>query len=79
MGYGDSVLVGISFAAGWTPCIGPILASVLVMSASNLPPSVNQATRPQIGFTAPDFTLKDLNRNTVNTEYQRAFLSTRTE
>jgi hypothetical protein len=34
VGYGGSVLVGISFAAGWTPCIGPILASVLVMSAN---------------------------------------------
>ena len=32
---------------------------------SNLPPSVNQATGPQIGSTAPDFTLKDLNGNTV--------------
>lgn len=29
------------------------------------PPSVNQATGPQIGFAAPDFTLKDLNGNTV--------------
>lgn len=32
---------------------------------SNLPPSVNQVTGPQIGLTAPDFTLKDLNGNTV--------------
>jgi cytochrome c-type biogenesis protein len=29
-----ALLVGISFAAGWTPCIGPILASVLVLAAS---------------------------------------------
>jgi len=28
-GYLSSVIVGISFAAGWTPCIGPILGSVL--------------------------------------------------
>ena len=32
---------------------------------SNHPPSVNQATGPQIGSAAPDFTLKDLNGNTV--------------
>lgn len=32
---------------------------------NNLPRSVNQVTGPQIGFTAPDFTLKDLNGNTV--------------
>lgn len=34
-GYLGSVLVGISFSAGWTPCIGPILASVLAMAATN--------------------------------------------
>ena len=33
-GYIGSVLVGIVFAAGWTPCIGPILGSILSVSAS---------------------------------------------
>ena len=32
---------------------------------SDFPPSVTQATGPQIGSTAPDFTLKDLNGNIV--------------
>lgn len=31
LGYLSSVLIGISFAAGWTPCLGPILASVLAI------------------------------------------------
>ena len=35
LGYLGSVLVGVAFAAGWTPCIGPILASVLAMTISN--------------------------------------------
>ncbi len=33
-GYLGSVLVGITFAAGWTPCIGPILASILMVAAT---------------------------------------------
>jgi len=31
--YFGSVLVGIGFAAGWSPCIGPILAAVLAMAS----------------------------------------------
>lgn len=30
-----SFLVGIGFAAGWTPCIGPILASILMIAAGS--------------------------------------------
>jgi cytochrome c-type biogenesis protein len=29
-GYAGSILVGAAFAAGWTPCIGPVLGSVLM-------------------------------------------------
>ena len=34
VGYLGSVLVGIAFGAGWTPCIGPILGGILTMAAS---------------------------------------------
>jgi len=30
----SSVFVGMAFAAGWTPCIGPILASILIYAGS---------------------------------------------
>ncbi|MBI5327568.1 MAG: sulfite exporter TauE/SafE family protein [Deltaproteobacteria bacterium] len=30
-----SFLIGVGFAAGWTPCIGPILATILMMAASS--------------------------------------------
>jgi cytochrome c-type biogenesis protein len=33
-GYFGSFLIGIVFAAGWTPCIGPILAAILAVAAT---------------------------------------------
>jgi cytochrome c-type biogenesis protein len=33
-GYVGSFLVGLAFAAGWTPCIGPILASILMVATT---------------------------------------------
>ena len=33
-GYLGSFLVGLAFAAGWTPCIGPILATILMVAAT---------------------------------------------
>ncbi|MCC7202096.1 MAG: cytochrome c biogenesis protein CcdA [Nitrospirae bacterium] len=34
LGYAGSLLVGISFAMGWTPCIGPILAAILMYATT---------------------------------------------
>ncbi len=33
-GYIGSFTVGITFAAGWTPCIGPILGSILLVAST---------------------------------------------
>jgi len=33
-GYAGSFLVGLAFAAGWTPCIGPILGSILAVATT---------------------------------------------
>jgi cytochrome c-type biogenesis protein len=33
-GYLGSYVVGLAFAAGWTPCIGPILASILIVATT---------------------------------------------
>ncbi len=32
-GYGGAYLMGLAFAFGWTPCIGPVLGSILVLAA----------------------------------------------
>ena len=31
--YGTSYVIGIAFAFGWTPCIGPILGAILALAA----------------------------------------------
>jgi cytochrome c-type biogenesis protein len=35
MGYLGTVLVGIAFGAGWTPCIGPILGAILTYASTS--------------------------------------------
>lgn len=32
-GAGGAFLLGLAFAAGWTPCVGPILATILVLAS----------------------------------------------
>ncbi|MCZ6647712.1 MAG: cytochrome c biogenesis CcdA family protein [Nitrososphaerales archaeon] len=34
-GYFGSAFIGASFGIGWTPCVGPILASILVLAGSS--------------------------------------------
>jgi cytochrome c-type biogenesis protein len=35
VGYLGSVVVGMAFAAGWTPCIGPVLGGILGLAATS--------------------------------------------
>jgi cytochrome c-type biogenesis protein len=35
LGYLGTLLVGIAFGAGWTPCLGPILGSILTVTMTN--------------------------------------------
>jgi cytochrome c-type biogenesis protein len=35
IGYLGSALVGMAFAAGWTPCIGPVLGGILGLAATS--------------------------------------------
>jgi len=33
-GRGAALIMGMAFAAGWTPCVGPILASILALASA---------------------------------------------
>jgi cytochrome c-type biogenesis protein len=35
LGYVGSFCVGVAFAAGWTPCIGPILSTILIYASTS--------------------------------------------
>ncbi|RHW37970.1 cytochrome c biogenesis protein CcdA [Neobacillus notoginsengisoli] len=56
-GYAGSILIGMAFAAGWTPCTGPILGAVLSMAATNPESSMLLMIAYVLGFAIPFFIL----------------------
>lgn len=52
-GYFGTILVGAGFAAGWTPCIGPIFGSILLVAASNPTQGAFYTIAYIIGFAIP--------------------------
>lgn len=34
LGYASSALMGVFFSAGWSPCVGPVLSSILTLAAN---------------------------------------------
>ena len=34
VGYVGSFLIGVAFAAGWTPCVGPVLGTILLYAST---------------------------------------------
>lgn len=56
-GYIGTFFVGLGFAAGWTPCIGPIFGSILFLAASNPTQGVIYTIMYVIGFGLPFFVL----------------------
>jgi len=53
VGYLGTFFVGLGFAAGWTPCIGPIFASILFLAASNPGHGITYTLMYVIGFALP--------------------------
>ncbi len=72
LGYLGSVLVGIAFAAGWTPCIGPILASILLYASTsdNVGGGIILLVAYSLGLGVP-FLISALAFNTFLTYFSR--------
>lgn len=54
-GYLGSSLIGLGFAAGWTPCTGPILAAVIAMGVTNPGSGLLYMMIYSLGFSIPFF------------------------
>lgn len=52
-GYIGSLLIGIGFAAGWSPCVGPILSAILALAASEPGAWFPLITAYSLGFAVP--------------------------
>ena len=52
-GYAGSVLIGLGFAAGWTPCTGPILAGVIALGVANPDQGLLYMLFYVLGFSIP--------------------------
>ncbi|WP_066320983.1 cytochrome c biogenesis CcdA family protein [Bacillus sp. FJAT-29814] len=56
-GYLGSSLIGMAFAAGWTPCTGPILGFVISLAATNPGSGMMYMIAYTLGFAIPFFML----------------------
>ncbi|WP_049786652.1 cytochrome c biogenesis CcdA family protein [Evansella cellulosilytica] len=56
-GFLGTYAIGLVFAAGWTPCIGPILASIISLSLSNPGSGLIYMVAYSIGFSIPFFVM----------------------
>jgi len=55
VGYAGSFLVGITYATAWTPCVGPLLSSIIVLGISNPSAALLYTFSYTIGFSIPFF------------------------
>lgn len=56
-GFIGSILIGMAFAAGWTPCTGPILMSVILLAGTNPESGMLYMMAYTLGFAIPFFIL----------------------
>lgn len=56
-GFLGSLLIGMAFSLGWTPCTGPILMAVIGLAANNPESGAILMTAYALGFSIPFFVL----------------------
>ncbi|KZZ83145.1 MULTISPECIES: cytochrome c biogenesis protein CcdA [Bacillaceae] len=56
-GYAGSILIGLGFAAGWSPCVGPILTAVMTLAGSQPESALLYMISYTLGFSVPFFVL----------------------
>jgi len=73
LGYLGTFFVGVTFAAGWTPCVGPILSSILLYAstAENMLSGIFLLLAYSLGLGLPFFACS-LALNTFLAAFQRA-------
>jgi len=53
IGYTGSILVGITYAAGWTPCVGPILGLITTLGLTDPSGALKYTIAYTLGFAVP--------------------------
>jgi cytochrome c-type biogenesis protein len=56
-GYLGSAIVGMGFAAGWSPCVGPMLGAILALSTTETGTWFYLISAYSLGFAVPFFVL----------------------
>ncbi|WP_164668896.1 cytochrome c biogenesis CcdA family protein [Virgibacillus doumboii] len=56
-GFAGTFLIGLAFSLGWTPCMGPILAIVISLAATNPDMGMVMMISYVLGFSIPFFVL----------------------
>jgi len=56
-GYFGSLIIGIAFAAGWTPCMGPIVGTIISLALTNQSLALFYMILYVLGFCIPFFLL----------------------
>lgn len=56
-GYLGTMLIGLGFSAGWTPCMGPIIGAIIALAGSNPGSGMLYMMAYVFGFAIPFFVL----------------------